>query len=759
MHSMKVRKRLVSHRLSFVADSNSAESLDGTANHTDTSESQSTIDYDKSNNNNIPNCSYYDMHQTREAFELGVEIEQRKIHKRQLKYNAFAGSAAIDFLIDSGYAPNRQQALHIGRLLAYEFALFNHETNDYDLEDAKDLYYVFTNPEQRIIVPAYFHDSSHSLSAIADVFEEIVVIDATNTFVGRDAVSFLTLSQIAKTRQDAVRIGQLLMDKGLFRHVDREHRFKDKDLLYRFIPKRQHIMQDCHHNNSSCSIDLIPIEETAQRFRAVIPPGNAFSGSSAIDTMIEAGVAISRSQAVQLGHHLCVDLGLFVCIQDNTRAFMDRKDVYYNYIEEVYERSKSLNWVDNNNDTSGNLEDYVQDLSLVMARKGSTKLEQSNDSMDTSDKSQPRIDRFGFILLDDDETSVDCSFTEKELSIGEWRRLLKNCTLSDDSPPDESPTISRNTIKRGMRTGLPDCMRRQAWTTITGVSAVIRHREGDYKSLVRTATRLLEKEQHYKAIQGVIQRDLRRTFPHHCLFYQPSENSAADNSQAVTPDGLLSLRRVLYAYSLYDNEVGYCQGMNFIAAMFLTFLSEEEAFWLLVAVMREEPYYMRDLFAEDMAGVHEALHVADKVIEKFLPRLHTHFANENIHISMYATQWLMTVFTSTFPFDLVSVVWDSFIVEGWKPVYRVMLALLELAEPKLLQLDMEGILSHMRDDISKVEGPAIMKASLKIPLRQKHLRKYASEYRSSKTLKRKNSKLGSKIGKGVRKKISGLSRR
>jgi Rab-GTPase-TBC domain len=47
-------------------------------------------------------------------------------------------------------------------------------------------------------------------------------------------------------------------------------------------------------------------------------------------------------------------------------------------------------------------------------------------------------------------------------------------------------------------------------------------------------------------------------------------------------DGQASLRRVLKAYSLYDASTGYCQGMNFIAAMFLTLMSEEESFWMLV---------------------------------------------------------------------------------------------------------------------------------------------------------------------------------
>ena len=49
--------------------------------------------------------------------------------------------------------------------------------------------------------------------------------------------------------------------------------------------------------------------------------------------------------------------------------------------------------------------------------------------------------------------------------------------------------------------------------------------------------------------------------------------------------GQASLRRVLKAYSVRDQDVGYCQGMNFIAGMFLTFMPEEESFWLLAGML------------------------------------------------------------------------------------------------------------------------------------------------------------------------------
>ena len=37
---------------------------------------------------------------------------------------------------------------------------------------------------------------------------------------------------------------------------------------------------------------------------------------------------------------------------------------------------------------------------------------------------------------------------------------------------------------------------------------------------------------------------------------------------------IAELRRILVAYSVYDSELGYCQGLNFIAFMLLIHLEE-----------------------------------------------------------------------------------------------------------------------------------------------------------------------------------------
>uniref|UniRef100_A0A7S2KF21 Rab-GAP TBC domain-containing protein n=1 Tax=Leptocylindrus danicus TaxID=163516 RepID=A0A7S2KF21_9STRA len=193
--------------------------------------------------------------------------------------------------------------------------------------------------------------------------------------------------------------------------------------------------------------------------------------------------------------------------------------------------------------------------------------------------------------------------------------------------------------------------------------------------------------------------------------------------------GQTLLRRVLRAYANYDEEVGYCQGMGFIAGMFLTYMPEEQAFWQLVGVMNEEPCNLRDLFSVGMAGAQQVLYVADKLTRKVLPKLAKHFDRENVHISMFATQWLVTIYTSNFPFDLVTRVWDCFLYEGWKVVYRVMLALLKDSSPKLLKMNFESILSYFRTLPEQVDGLAIMTVAFEIPLKRTFIQQYEKEWK------------------------------
>ena len=52
-------------------------------------------------------------------------------------------------------------------------------------------------------------------------------------FIGSEAVNWIVKTQKA-THQEAVRLGQLLIDRGIIHHVIDEHGFKDEYLFYRF---------------------------------------------------------------------------------------------------------------------------------------------------------------------------------------------------------------------------------------------------------------------------------------------------------------------------------------------------------------------------------------------------------------------------------------------------------------------------------------------------------------------------------------------
>jgi hypothetical protein len=151
------------------------------------------------------------------------------------------------------------------------------------------------------------------------------------------------------------------------------------------------------------------------------------------------------------------------------------------------------------------------------------------------------------------------------------------------------------------------------------------------------------------------------------------------------------------------------------------------------------------MFGEDMAGTHKVLYIAEKLIAQFLPKLSKQLEIETIHVSMFITSWLLTVYTSAFPFDLVVRVWDSFLVEGWKVVYRVMLSLLDHASQDLKGLRFEQILNYFRDFPSTVNGQKIMMNSFKIPLKSKHIQNHVLQWRRQQAAADNSAKLKRRI--------------
>lgn len=124
-------------------------------------------------------------------------------------------------------------------------------------------------------------------------------------------------------------------------------------------------------------------------------------------------------------------------------------------------------------------------------------------------------------------------------------------------------------------------------------------------------------------------------------------------------DGLFN---VCKAYALFDEAVGYPQGMNFIIMPLLFTMPEEEAFCLLVRLMNK--YQLRDLFIQDMPGLHLHLYQFERLLEDLEPALYCHLNRRQVTPKLYATQWFLTMFAYRFPLQLVMRVYDLVLSEG-----------------------------------------------------------------------------------------------
>lgn len=104
------------------------------------------------------------------------------------------------------------------------------------------------------------------------------------------------------------------------------------------------------------------------------------------------------------------------------------------------------------------------------------------------------------------------------------------------------------------------------------------------------------------------------------------------------------LFNVLLAYSMYNMEVGYCQGMSSVVGVLLFYLNEEEAFWALHTLMTDRKFAMHGLYIVGFPKLMRFLGHHDKILTKFLPKLKKHFDKHNLDAVLYSLKWFFVIF-------------------------------------------------------------------------------------------------------------------
>jgi hypothetical protein len=164
-------------------------------------------------------------------------------------------------------------------------------------------------------------------------------------------------------------------------------------------------------------------------------------------------------------------------------------------------------------------------------------------------------------------------------------------------------------------------------------------------------------------------------------------------------DGLFGICK---AYALYDEAVGYAQGMNFIAMPLLFNMPEEEAFSLFVTLMNK--YGLRDLFVQDMPGLHLHLYQFERLLEDLEPALYCHLRRKEVKPQLYATQWFLTLFAYRFPLQLVLRIYDLILSEGLETaILKFGIVLMQKnAEALMGMKDMGALTTFLKEKIFDV---------------------------------------------------------
>ncbi|NXW98887.1 TBD2A protein, partial [Larus smithsonianus] len=231
-------------------------------------------------------------------------------------------------------------------------------------------------------------------------------------------------------------------------------------------------------------------------------------------------------------------------------------------------------------------------------------------------------------------------------------------------------------LKSLIRSGIPVEHRQRVWRWI--VSRHCSHLPDHYQQLLRQS-----KSTEHPACRQ-IELDLPRTLTNNKHFSSPT-------SQLIP-----KLRRVLLAFSWHNPAIGYCQGLNRLAAVALLVLEDEEsAFWCLVHIV--ENLMPPDYYSDTLITSQVDQRVFKDFLSEKLPRLMAHFEQYRIDVSLITFNWFLVVFVDSLVSDILLRVWDAFLYEGTKVIFRYALAIFKYNEEEILRIhDSVEIYQYLR---------------------------------------------------------------
>ena len=201
------------------------------------------------------------------------------------------------------------------------------------------------------------------------------------------------------------------------------------------------------------------------------------------------------------------------------------------------------------------------------------------------------------------------------------------------------------------------------------------------------------------------------------------------------------LTNVLYAAAMVNNDIKYCQGMNFLVEFLLEIYEEEETFYIFLSFFESTEYSV--IFTKDLLKMKVFFYVFKRIMSLFEPELSNYLNNSGINYNFFLPPWFITLFTGSHQYhnkeeddntDLIIKILDNFIIYGWTSMMEFSCAILHLYEPHIMNMRYDEVMHFLINDILKSDffgiknKDIIIKACSFYKIKKKLVKNIEAEY-------------------------------
>ncbi|KAK3089673.1 hypothetical protein FSP39_005534 [Pinctada imbricata] len=312
-----------------------------------------------------------------------------------------------------------------------------------------------------------------------------------------------------------------------------------------------------------------------------------------------------------------------------------------------------------------------------------------NPPEDTNGQLDYRYDEFGFKVEEEDGPEENSSkllstpFVEDPQHRLRWTAYLEfthNNEVGDLTWDKVQPRLARSEKLRGMvKQGIPHSLRTHIWMRLSGALEKKQKSDLSYKDIVKASSNdlLMTSKQ--------IEKDLLRTMPSNACFCN------------IHGTGIPRLRRVLRGLAWLYPDIGYCQGTGVIAASLLLFMEEEDAFWMMCAII--EDLLPASYYSSTLIGIQADQRVMRQLIISYLPDIDIVLKEHDIELSLISLHWFLTLFASVVHMKVLLRIWDLFFYEGSTILFQITMGMLKMKENELKSLDNSAQIFNSLSDV------------------------------------------------------------